>query len=81
MTEVLLGDRVRWECIDGTVRGEVVAFIERTMFGETWTRMEIELPDGRLQELGMKPEYLEMMKFKVIFRDGGWRKMQAMEAA
>jgi hypothetical protein len=76
MTKVLLGDRVRWECIDGPVRGEVVGFIEHSMFGETWTRMQIELPDGRLQHLGMNPDYLKMMQFKVIFRDGGWRKMK-----
>lgn len=77
MTEVLIGDRVRWECIDGPVRGEVVGFIEQyNTFGEICTRMQIELPDGRLQYLGMNPDYLEMMQFKMIFRDGGWRKMK-----
>lgn len=64
--EVAVGDHVRWECIDGPVEGFVTAFIERTMFGETWTRMEIELLDGRLQELGMKPDYLKLMQFQVL---------------
>ena len=78
MTEVLYGDRVRWECIDGPVRGEVVGFRGKwnddTECFETY--LQVELGDGTIQELGTRPSYLEMMRFKVIFRDGGWQKMK-----
>jgi|688.fasta_scaffold289319_1 hypothetical protein len=72
--EIRIGDRVRWECIDGTVRGEVVGFVRGA---DNWDRLEVELGDGTLQELGTRPAYLEMMQFKVIFRDGGWQKINA----
>ncbi len=52
MAEV--GDWVRWDCTDGPICGEVTAFIEYDMFGETWTRMEIELSDGTLRTMGLK---------------------------
>ena len=76
---VCIGDRVRWECIDGMVRGEVVGFFKKmnliTEHFETY--LEVKLGDGTIQELGTRPDYLEMMQFKVIFHDGGWRKLNA----
>ena len=77
MTEVLIGDRVRWECTyAGTFRGEVIGFIERTRFNETWTNLEIEFLDGRLTELNCSEENLKAKNFKIIFRDGGFKAMQ-----
>jgi len=77
MTEVLIGDRVRWECpYSGTFRGEVIGFIERTRFNETWTCLEIEFLDGRLTELNCDEANLRSKNFTVIFRDGGFKAMQ-----
>ena len=78
MTKVLLGDRVRWECIDGPVRGEVVGFFKKwsEITEHFETHLSVELGDGTIQGLCARPSYLEMMRFKVIFRDGGWRKMK-----
>jgi hypothetical protein len=74
MTEVLIGDRVRWECpYSGTFRGEVIGFIERTRFNETWTCLEIEFLDGRLTELNCDEANLRSKNFTVIFRDGGFK--------
>jgi len=77
--KILIGDRVRWECIDGPVRGEVVGFFKKwsSITEHFETHLKIELGDGTIQELGTRPAYLEMMQFKVIFRDGGWQKINA----
>ena len=77
--KILVGDRVRWECIDGTVRGEVVGFFKKMnlITKQFETYLDVKLGDGTIQELGTRPAYLEMMQFKVIFRDGGWRKLNA----
>ncbi len=71
MTEVLIGDRVRWECpyAGETFRGEVIGFIERTRFNETWTCLEIEFLDGRLTELNCDEANLRSKNFKVTFRN------------
>ena len=78
MTEVLIGDRVRWDCILGTVRGEVIGFARKwSNFSEAFeTHLVVELGDGAIQQLGTHSDYLEMLQFKVTFRDGGWRKMK-----
>ena len=73
VTGVKIGDRVRWESMIGTVRGEVVS-MRLAMSGAgtlvpwitvAYTRSgrdtSVELPGTE--------DYLKMMKFRVNFRD------------
>jgi hypothetical protein len=58
MAELLIGDSVWCDSADGTVCGEVVGFTEHHMFGEIWTRMQVELPDGTLRTIAMGSDFM-----------------------
>ena len=68
---VLVGDRVRYESAAGTIRGEVVAIVDR-MCADNVVRPWIGIQhflSGRETVTYLCDASLAMMKFKVIFRD------------
>ncbi len=71
---VLVGDRVRYESAAGTIRGEVVR-IRRAMNAANnmidWIHVEYynEKSPSNYSIAVLADTALEMMKFKVIFRD------------
>lgn len=71
ITEVLIGDRVRYESAAGTIRGEVVDIVEAKNAADqmiNWLVIEYH-SHGRDQRVRLAETALQMMKLKVIFRD------------
>lgn len=73
-TNVLLGDRVRYESAAGTIRGEVVKIMkDRNAAGDLidWIYVEYynEKAPTKKSIVRLAETALTMMKFKVIFRD------------
>lgn len=68
---ILLGDRVRYESAAGTIRGEVVDVVDAmNAAGDIIPWIVIEhYQNGRMVRTRLADTSLEMMKFKVIFRD------------
>ena len=58
MAELLIGDSAWYDFGEGPVFAEVVGFIEHNMFGEIWTRIQFELPDGRLRTVAMGSDFM-----------------------
>jgi len=72
MFDVRLGDRVRWESAAGTIRGTLVgANLGPNAKNEMIVWYTIEMLNGHKHRLCGNDDYLKMMKFTVIFRDGG----------
>jgi len=72
MFDVRLGDRVRWESAAGTIRGTVMgAQLAPNANNELIVWYTIEMLNGQKHRLCGNEGYLKMMKFTVIFRDGG----------
>jgi hypothetical protein len=68
---VLVGDRVRYESAAGTIRGEVVAIVDRMCADDVvrpWIGVQHYL-NGRETVTYLSDAALEMMKFVVTFRD------------
>ena len=71
---VLIGDRVRYESAAGTIRGEVVKIMkDLNAAGEMidWIYVQYynEKSPSKFSIVRLADTALEMMKFKVIFRD------------
>lgn len=71
---ILIGDRVRYESVAGTIRGEVVKIMkDRNAAGDMidWIYIEYynEKSPSKYSIVRLADTALEMMKFKVIFRD------------
>lgn len=71
---VLLGDHVRYESAAGTIRGEVVKIMrDRNAAGQMidWIYVEYynERSPSKYSIARIADTSLEMMKFKVLFRD------------
>lgn len=72
ITDILVGDRVRWESCDGTRRGEVVnIFNALDESGDVVDFYHVECSDGfGGTTMAMITETeLHSIEFKVIFRD------------
>ena len=73
MDKILIGDRVRWECHAGTLRGEVVNIhLALNAKNELCPWLTIEYIDNNKTQttvLNGTDGYLKMMKFVVNFRD------------
>lgn len=72
ITDILVGDRVRWQSCDGTRRGEVINIYNALdAFGDVINFYHVEYNDGfNGTRLAMIAETeLEHIEFKVIFRD------------
>jgi hypothetical protein len=68
---VLVGDRVRYESAAGTIRGEVVAIVDRMCADNVvrpWIGVQHHL-NGRDTVTYLSDASLAMMKFVVTFRD------------
>ena len=76
---VKIGDRVRWTSAEGDIRGEIVSMrLGLNAANEVIPWLTIEcMRYGRLQHIDMcgLESHLRMMKFVVIFRDGGYREV------
>lgn len=73
-TNVLIGDRVRYESAAGTIRGEVVKILQdRNAAGDMidWIYVEYynEKSPSKYSITRLAETSLQMMKFNVIFRD------------
>lgn len=71
ITEVLVGDRVRYESAAGTIRGEVVDIVEGLNAANNminWYVIEYH-NNGWQQRVRLAETALPMMRLKVIFRD------------
>lgn len=71
---ILIGDRVRYESAAGTIRGEVVRIVQNlNAAGDMidWIHVEYynEKSPTKSSIAVLADTALEMMKFKVIFRD------------
>ena len=68
---ILIGDRVRYESAAGTIRGEVVDIVDAmNAAGDIIPWIVIEhIMHNRPVRTRLADTALEMMKFKVIFRD------------
>lgn len=74
ITDVLVGDRVRWTSNEGIKRGEVVnIFPAEDMFGNNNDYYHIEYSDGfgGITKCFICQDQAEELQFKVIFRDIG----------
>lgn len=73
MNNIMIGDRVRWECHAGTIRGEIVSMcLDRNGKGELipWLLIEHTVNNKQVRDrLCGTESYLKMMKFVVTFRD------------
>ena len=72
ITDILVGDRVRWESSEGTKRGEVKQIFDALdAYGDTIYFYYIEYLDGfGLPTMAMISEdRLSEIEFKVTFRD------------
>lgn len=72
-TGVQVGDRVRWECLAGTMYGEITAIrLDMNAKNELIPWLSIEyISDNKAKRIVLcgTNGYLKMMKFSVIFRD------------
>ena len=69
---VLIGDRVRWTSAAGTLRGEVINIFPSKNANDDlimWIMIEYIGPRGIPCHATLADTALEMMQFKVIFRD------------
>jgi hypothetical protein len=72
ITDILVGDRVRWESCEGTKRGEVrQIFNALDSYGDTIYFYHIECGDGfnRTSMAMISEDRLNEIEFKVTFRD------------
>ena len=72
VTDIRVGDRVRWECHAGTLRGEIVSIdLDLNANHELipWIKIEtfVNGKEQRVRLCGTNG-YLKMMKFQVNFR-------------
>lgn len=72
VTDIRVGDRVRWECHAGTLRGEIVSIdLDLNANHELipWIKIETFV-NGKEQRVRLCGTYgyLKMMKFQVNFR-------------
>lgn len=68
---ILIGDRVRYESAAGTIRGEVVAIVDRMCADDVvrpWIGVQHYLNGNEIVTY-LSDAALEMMKFVVTFRD------------
>jgi hypothetical protein len=73
VTDIRVGDRVRWECHAGTLRGEIVSIdldLNANQELIPWITIETFV-NGKEQRVRLCGTYgyLKMMKFQVNFRD------------
>jgi len=73
VTDILVGDRVRWESAAGTIRGEILEIrLAQNANNELIPWLIIEFYNNnkacKIMLCGTE-DYLNMMKFKVNFRD------------
>jgi hypothetical protein len=73
VTDIRVGDRVRWECHAGTMRGEITSIdldLNANQELIPWITIETTVndKDSRVRLCGTHG-YLKMMKFQVNFRD------------
>ena len=73
VTDIRVGDRVRWECHTGTLRGEITSIdldLNANQELIPWITIETFV-NGKEQRVRLCGTYgyLNMMKFQVIFRD------------
>lgn len=71
---ILIGDRVRYESAAGTIRGEVVKIMQdfnanRDLIDWIYIEYYNEKSPSKYSIARLADTALEMMKFKVIFRD------------
>ena len=72
ITDILVGDRARWESCDGTIRGEVKQiFSALDSFGDNINFYHIEYNDGfnGTSMAMISEDRLVDIEFKVTFRD------------
>jgi hypothetical protein len=73
MNNVLIGDRVRWESAEGTIRGEVIGMhLARNAKNDLIPWLSIQyIRDNKTVKTTLcgLESYLKMMKFVVNFRD------------
>ena len=73
VTDVRVGDRVRWECHAGTIRGEILEIrLAHNAKDELIPWLIIEyINDNKPGKINLcgTDSYLKMMKFQVNFRD------------
>jgi hypothetical protein len=73
VTDIRVGDRVRWECHAGTLRGEIISIdldLNANQELIPWITIETFV-NGKEQRVRLCGTYgyLKMMKFQVNFRD------------
>ena len=73
VTDIRVGDRVRWECHAGTLRGEITSIdldLNANQELIPWITIETFV-NGKEQRVRLCGTYgyLKMMKFQVNFRD------------
>lgn len=73
VTDIRVGDRVRWECHAGTLRGQIISIdldLNANQELIPWITIETFV-NGKEQRVRLCGTYgyLKMMKFQVIFRD------------
>lgn len=73
LDDIMVGDRVRWECHAGTIRGEVTEIrLAHNAKDELIPWLIIEYIENTKPVKTMlcgTDSYLKMMKFKLLFRD------------
>ena len=73
VTDIRVGDRVRWECHAGTIRGEILEIrLAHNAKDELIPWLIIEYTENNKSCKTMlcgTDSYLKMMKFQVNFRD------------
>ena len=73
VTDIRVGDRVRWECHAGTLRGQIISIdldLNANQELIPWIKIETFV-NGKEQRVRLCGTYgyLKMMKFQVNFRD------------
>jgi hypothetical protein len=71
-TDIRIGDRIRYECGAGTIRGEIVNIVKGMNAADQmidWVVIEYINQYNRMQQVRLAVSSLAMFKFKVIFRD------------
>ena len=73
LDNIMVGDRVRWECAAGTTRGEILEIrLAPNAKDELIPWLIIEyIKDNKPVKIKIcgTDSYLKMMKFKLLFRD------------
>lgn len=73
ITDIRIGDRVRWASAAGTLRGEIVDFVlDQNANGELVPWLIVEnyvFNEVRRIRICGTDAYLKMVKFQVLFRD------------